>query len=360
MVMGVKAGWALAAALAAAAAPGPHAWAEGAPRSLRVLGEAVQPIGAMQPRFVIDAEVTPGEADFQSDVKGWFAALPPGGGSDEVEGACVEARCALTVDVGSDRLALSADLAGPTAPTGGKLTITDAEGRKLGEAPVRLAPITGPVPGLGELAPPGIIGSVELADLLMWNGAPTGFSYSDDEPVGWLERRALAEWQRAHGKSANGLILKEDLSALRREAQRAKAAAAWALLGDAKLGWTAGYPAALLPKVQGDGQHLQFASLDGAAVLTLSVDAPMSDQAFDAFVKRQSEDRPGVENRSYTRVNDDMEITYEEGGRVFSAAYHNRPQGFYRLEFVRPKARAALAPFDTILPRSLRVVDKAP
>jgi hypothetical protein len=200
---------------------------------------------------------------------------------------------------------------------------------------------------------------VELSDIQMWNGSPTDFSNVEEGPVRWLQRQAIAEWQAAQGRPANGLILKDELAMLRRQADKAKSAAGWAAMGDPAYGWTAGYPAALLPKAQVvSSREKRFSSADGQAVLVLSVGPPMSDKAFDAFVDRQVADRPGVSNRSYTRVNSDMEITYEEKGQVISSAYHNRENGFARLEFTRPAARRqTFAAFDTILPRSLRVTD---
>jgi hypothetical protein len=204
------------------------------------------------------------------------------------------------------------------------------------------------------------VGAVELSDILMWSGSPPGFSNGDDGPVGWLQRQALAEWQAAHARPANGLVLKDELAQLRREADKAKSAAGWAAMGEPSHGWTAGYPAALLPKAMAmGGGEKRFTSADGQAVLVVAIGPPMTSDAFDAFVDRQVAERPGVENRSYTRVNGDMEITYEEKGQVISAAYHNRRNGFARLQFSHPVARKqAFAAFDTILPRSLRVTDK--
>ena len=328
-------------------------------RPLRVLAEAVTPIGGAHTRFVIDAVIKPGESDFHSDVQGWFAALPPGAGSDTIEGTCVESKCALSGSLASGKMALSADLAGP-ALGGGRLILSDDDGRKVGESAMRFTLLNGPIPGLGELAPPGAVGAVELADLLMWSGSAPGFSNVEDGPVGWLQRQALAEWQAARSRPANGLVLKDELAMLRRDADKAKKAAGWAAMGEPARGWTAGYPAALLPRTApaGPGEK-RFTSADGQAVLVISVGPPLSEAAFDAFVERQVADRPGVENRSYTRVNGDMEITYEENGRVISAAYHNRPKGFARMEFSHPITRRGMfAAFETILPRSLRVTDE--
>jgi hypothetical protein len=351
----------LAALLGVALAAGPALTQSDPPgRPLRVLAEAVSSVGGLHPRFVIDAVITPGDSAFHSDVTGWFAALPPGAGSDTIEGSCVEAQCALSGNLATGKMALSADLAGDGPPAAVRLILSDDDGRKIGESVMRLTPVNGPIPGLGELAPPDAIGAVELSDILMWNGSPPGFSNGDDGPVGWLQRQALAEWQASHGRPANGLVLKADLAELRHQADKAKAAAGWAAMGDPSHGWTAGYPAALLPRtISGPPGEKRFTSNDGQATLVVAVGPPMSDADFDAFVERQVADRPGVENRSYTRVNGDMEITYEEKGQVVAAAYHNRRGGFARVEFTHPVSRKqTFATFDTILPRSLHVTDR--
>lgn len=343
--------WLLAATAAVLASPVLAKDPE--PRPLRVIGEAVSPVEGAPARFVIDAVITPGDAAFQGDVKGWFAALPPDGDSDEIEGACVEARCALSADGANGKLAISADLAGPGAPGAGKLAFTDNDD-KTHETALRFTAINGPVPGLGTLAPPGAIGAHELTDLLTWAGYPTGFSNSDDEEVDWLQRGALAEWQSGHERPGGGLILVEDLALLRAEAASAKQTAGWRELGGA--GWTGGYPAALLPKASGAAPEQRFTSADGAAVLVIAIDPPIGDEAWDAFVDKATEDRDGVESRSYTRVNDEMEITYEEKGRVVVGAFHRRDGGFARLEFSFPAdQRETYDRYVSILQRSLKV-----
>lgn len=344
----------LALMLAATAAP---ARGEEAPRLLRVLGETTSPVDGAPSRFVIDAEIRPGDADFQSEVSGWLAALSPTPDGDELEGACVEARCALSADLDYGKLALSADLTGIGAPGSGRLSFTESGEDRPREGAVKLTLVKGTIPGLGTLAPPGAVKAAELSELLMWNGEPTGFSNSSDEAVGWLQREALAEWQAGQDRPGAGLILEEDLARLRSETASAKAAAGWRALGDPARGWTAGYPAALLPAASAAGNQQTFTSADGAAVLVVAVDPPLDD--FDAFVDRQTEDRPGIERRSYTRVNDDMEINFEERGRVSAAAYHNREGGFVRLEFSYPaEQRETYERFEVILQRSLRVGDE--
>ncbi len=328
-------------------------------RVLRVVAEAVNPIGGMNPRFVIDAVITPGDGPFHSTVAGWFAALPPGEGADTIEGTCVENQCALSGSLSSGKMALAADIGG-ASPGAGRLILSDDEGKKIGESPMQLSIVKGPVPGLGELAPPGAVNGVELSDILMWNGAATGFSNDGDGAVGWLQRQALSEWQAGKSRPASGLILKEELATLRKETDKRKKAAGWAAMGEPALGWTAGYPAALLPRASAaPAGEKRFTSVDGQAALVVAIGPPLSDEAWDAFIEKQTTDRPGVSNRSYTRVNDDMEITWEENGKVIAAAYHNRKHGFAKLEFTHPQsASARYSAFATILTRSLRVTDE--
>jgi hypothetical protein len=358
----VRAIWSMAAVLglALAAAPAPRAEAQTGGRPVRVIMESVNLIGGLQPRFVIDGVITPGENIFHNEVQGWLASLPPGAGADTLEGSCVENQCALTAALSSGKMALSADLVSANPPTTGRLILSDDDGRKIGEGPMRITTITGPIPGLGELAPVNAVGAVELSDILMWNDSPTDFSHIDDGPIGWLQRQALAKWQGEQGRHANGLVLKDELALLRSRADKAKAKAGWAAMGGPAQGWTAGYPAALLPKAEVVNRWAKrFSSADGRAMLLVAVQPPMSAKAFDAFVAQQTADRPGVANRTYTRVNNDMEISYQQGGKVISSAYHNRARGFVRMEFSRPiEGAAAYEVFDMILPRSLRVTDQ--
>lgn len=334
---------------------------DAAPRPLRVLGEVVSPREGMPGRFVIDATLEPeGEDPFKTRMEGWLATLGEDPKGDDIEGACVEARCALTVDLGYEMLSISADLAGPGAPGGGRVILTDQEGAKH-EAQVRFTSIAGPVAGLGELAPPDAVRSVEMSDLLLWNGFATGFSNDfDDEPIDWLQRGSIRDWQAAQQRPGAGLVLVDDLARLRADAKAAKAAAGWTPLRGP--GWTAGYPAAILSKVETLGRERRYSSPDGQKVLVIAIDPPMDEAAWDAFVDRMTDDRPGVDRHGYTRVNDDMEISWDEKGRTVHAAYHNREGGLARVEYSAPATDETEAPdLAAILPRALVVTgDLAP
>jgi hypothetical protein len=350
------AGLAMLFALALAA----PANAEDGERTLLVLGEAVgaAPEG-MPTRIVIDAKLTAGDDSFKTDIEGWLADIGEGGKGDDIEGACVETRCAIGASLDYNKLAISADLAGPGAPGSGRMVLTDDEGKKLGEAQVRFSAITGPVEDLGTIAPQGAIRSLELADLLTWNGTNTGFSNAGDEEVGNFERSSVADWQSSAGRPGAGLILVEDLELLRKDAAAAQAKAGWTPISGP--GWKGGYPAALMPVAQTVGDERRFSSPDGKLKLVIATDPPLDDEAWDAFVDKMTEDQEGVDRHGYTRVNDDMEINWTEKGRYTTAAYHNRHKGLVRLEYSRPdgdEEEGGDGPdLNSILPRSLRVDD---
>ena len=84
----------------------------------------------------------------------------------------------------------------------------------------------------------------------------------------------------------------------------------------------------------------------------------MTDEAWDAFVDKATESRDGYETRGYTRVNSDMEINWESGGRITHAAYHNREGGLARLEYSLPVDDEAPPDYAVILARSLIAADE--
>ena len=338
---------------------GGSTWAEDAPRPLRLVGEAPTAQDPAPSRFVIDARIKPGDAPFQSTVEGWFAALPPAVGSGEISGSCVEARCALSADLDEGKLAITGDLAGPAAPSAGRFLMKDGDDKTVGQGAVSFSPAAGAIAGVGELAAPDAVSAAELAELLMWNGSETGFSNVDKDWPDDFEREALATWQGSNERPATGLILVADLAELRAKTAEAKAAAGWMPLGGAAQGWSAGYPAKLLPKASREGTEQRFDSADGKARLVVAIDPPLGGGGFDALVDKLTEDQPGQEDRSYTRVNDDMEISYREGGVVTSAYYHNREGALARVVFTYPADQGETYDlYKTVLPRSLKVTDE--
>ena len=330
---------------------------EDAGKVLRVIGESAA--GAPAPRqFVIDARLKPGDAPFQSTVSGWFAALSPDTGSGEIEGSCVESRCALSVDIDAGKLALTGDLAGSGPPGAGRITLK-GEDDKTVQGEVRFRPVSGPIEGLGELAAPDAVSATELSDLLLWNDSQGGFSNVDKDWPDSFERGVLAEWQGSNERPATGLILTADLQALRAAAAGAKAKAEWKPLGDPALGWSAGYPAALLPKASQAAAERRFESADGKVRLVVAVEPGQSGEDFDAFWEKTKARAEAGEGQGYTRVNSDFEISWQEKGTTVTAAAHNREGGLARLEFSYPADQEdTWGPYKAILPHSLRVTDE--
>jgi hypothetical protein len=330
-----------------------------AARPLRVIGAAPAAQDPAPQRFVIDAVIKPGDAPFQATVEGWFAALPPSTGSGELTGSCVEARCALSADLDDGKLAITGDLAGPGAPTAGRFVMKDGDDKTVGQGAVSFALATGEIEGVGALAAPDAVSAAELDDLLEWSGPGTGFSNVDKDWPDDTEREALAGWQGAAGKPVTGLILIADLAELRAETAKAKAEAGWTALGDPNQGWTAGYPAKLLPAASRVGNERRYDSADGKARLVVAIDPPLDRDAFDTLVDTLTADRDGVEDRSYVRVNDEMEISFKENGVITSAAYHRRDGGLARIVFTYPAGQAdTYDRFKDLLPRSLKAADK--
>jgi hypothetical protein len=322
-------------------------------RSLRLLGET-QGLGEGAPRrFVLDVEVAPGDAPFKSDVSGWLAVLPPETGSGEVSGSCVEEACAISVDLDDGKLSLTGPLGAARASTG--------RARYGDEGPTGQAsftPLAGAVPEVGELAAPDAVTASELREILMWNGSPTGFSNFESEGApSDFERDALAVWQGSNDRPATGLVAAADLQALRDGARAEKAKGGWTVIGDPALGWSAGYPAALLPQASRAGAEQRFASADGKALLVIAVEPPRSDEAFDALVEEETASRPEREDVGYTRVNGDMEVSYTEKGVRTLRAWHARRGGLARVTFTYPAGDDAWAMYDDILRRSLKVTD---
>jgi hypothetical protein len=324
-------------------------------RPLRLVGEAPS-LGEQAPkRFIIDATVEPGDAPFKSEVSGWLSALPPDIGSGEVSGSCVEDACALSADLDQGKLALTGPLIAKAGPIAGKASF----GEEGAAGAARFTILTGTTTELGELAPRDAVTAAELRDLLAWNGSPTGFSNAEgDGPPGDMERGALAGWQQSAGRPMSGLILVEDLKALREGARAEKAKAGWTPIGDAAHGWSCGYPAALLPQKAIAGAEQSFTSADGKAKLVVAIEPARSDEAFDAIVEEETADHAGREDVGYTRVNGDMEVSYTEKGVRTIKAWHARRDGMARLVYSFPAGDESYGRYDTILARSLKVTDE--
>jgi hypothetical protein len=326
---------------------------------MRLQGEAPSAADPAPKVFVIDARVTPGDSDFQTTIDGWFAASAAPPSSGELSGSCVQAKCVLSGELENGKFILTGDFGDASGPVAAHFVVKDDDDKTIQEGAASVQPLTGPIAGLGALAAPDAINEIQLDDLLLWNDqtVSTG-SPPSDEPPSSSQRDSLAAWQGQNGRLATGLIFATDLSELRADADAARKKAGWTQLGDAAHGWSAGYPAAILPKASRNGAEQRFASADGAAALVVAVDPPMTSDDFDAFVDKMTADRAGRSQVSTERVNGDLEMGYEEGGVVTAAAYHNRDGGLARVVFTYPaKAKDLYEPYETIVQHSLTVTD---
>jgi hypothetical protein len=337
-----------AAALLAGAAS-----ADDGDRKLRLIGKGSAPAPAS---FVIDATISKGYEPLQSSVSGWLAALPPDSASGEVSGSCVEDRCVLTVDLDDGTLTLTGDFAkaGGTTYQGRALKADSSDETTKAESTATYTAVGDDIPGLGRLAPDGAVSEHELASLVVWTGGSYGFNYPDVGPPGDMEREALGLWQAQGDRPGRGLILVDQLAALRAEAAAAKAKAKWtAVTGK---GWSGGYPAALLSP---DGPN-RFTSADGKLSLTYAVDPPVDDDGWDAVVEKGHEEQDGRDVQGYTRVNDDFEVTTVEGGVRTFTVYHRRRGAVVRAALVYPSdAPGGLDGYDSILTREFTAGDDA-
>ena len=311
----------------------------------------------MATAFVLDLQVTPGD-DAQSDIEGWFAATLAPAASSEVSGHCVELHCALTGALANAKLTLTGALGDP-AGGAGRFVIKDDDGKTIQSGAVTLSPLTGPVPGLGALAAPDAINEADLDDLLMWGQQTVSSGSPPTDPLpSHTQHEALASWQEAKERLATGLIFAADLNQLRQERAAAEKAAGWTPLGDPAHGWSAGYPAALLPVAGPAGPERRFSSADGKARLVVAIDPPMSSDDFDVLAHKLIGDQPGRENLNSIRVNGDLEARFEEAGVVTVLAYHNREGGLGRLVLTYPAKRSdAFSPFEVIVQRQFKVAD---
>jgi hypothetical protein len=332
-------------------------------KTLRLIGEALTAADPAPKAFVIDLTVSPGDSGAQTSLEGWLASTAAPAISGEVSGACIETHCTLTADLDGPKLTITGDFGAAAGPAAARFTLKDSDDKLVGEGTATLKPLGGEVAGFGPLAEPGAASAAELDELLTWSHeAPTSGTPPGDEPPDSFQRETLATWQGEQGRLATGLIFTADLAQLRANEAAAKKAAGWTALGDAAHGWSAGYPAAVLPNASRAagkaGPEQRFASADGNAVLVVAVGPPMSDADFDAFVEKITADRDTRSGVNMTRVNGDLQLRYVEGGVVNVEAYHNREGGLARIEFTYPdKGGDAYAPYETILQHGLTVTD---
>ena len=330
----------LAFALILIAAP---ALAEDAPRTLRLVGSAPMGEGGATQRFAIDALVKAGDGPLQTRVEGWLAGLDPVTEAlpalmGEIEGACVDERCALSADLGERKLLLSGDLTKPGAPTG-KFVLQDSEDKVLAQGAATFAAFSDTLPGVGKLVAPGAVTGQDIAEPLLWAGFSTGYANTEDDPPEESERTTFAEWQAAKGRQPTGLISVDDLAALRAEAATAKTGAGWTPVPGLG-GWKAGYPAKLLRSLSAAStpSERRYASDDGKVVLVTRTEAPLDGDAWDAFVKTETSDADGRETHGYARINDDFDLNYTLKDRTTVAYFFSGDKGMRRMEFSYPTA----------------------
>ena len=326
-------------ALALLAAP---AFAHQAPETRRWLGElAGAPEGAPV-RIVVDARRSPGYQPFQTQLEGWLAVLAPVSAGDDFDETCVSGRCAITAGLDAGELAIAADLAGDkTGPVEGEYTYT-ANGEAPVKGAVRFTPLAGPPPGLSAFVPPDAVTAQELSGMLDILGFEQGFTNDfATQPPTDRERRGVAQWQAARQRGGGGLILTDDLALLRKEAEAERWKHFWQNIQGR--GWQGGYPAGILDIASGAGTDetgRRFTSEKGDAYVEFSNRPPVTDAAWEALVEERTADRPGREGRGYTRVNDDLEVAYAEGGQNVSEVYHRREGSLVRMILSYPAAEA--------------------
>ena len=342
-----------ASVLACAACAGEDAGAV-----LRLIGEAPA-LGPDGPaHFAIDARVTREAGETHSEVKGWLTTLPPQSQSGEVEGSCVGKSCELSVDLTVHKLTLSGQILDLSGKTEGEFKTSDNDPATPlpASGAVSFTPFVDTAPGLGELVKPDAISSRELDDLLLWTGVNPAFGDDDAHPIEDFQREHLVSWQQQNERPMTGLLTTADLALLTTQRAAAQKTAGWVVLGAPGLGWSAGYPAALLPKASRAGVEQRFASADGAASLVVAIDPPLTNDDFDALVEKLIHN-PGAGRASngYTRTGPDMQISYVEADKAISEVYYNRPAGLARLIFAYPNGQNAYADIDATITYSLKI-----
>ena len=148
---------------------------------MRLIGEAASAADPAPKAFVIDALVSAGDSDEQTRIEGWFAAIAAPAASGSVTGTCIENRCTLTASLDGNTFDLTGDFGGAAGPVAARFALKDGDDKVVQTGAATLAPLNGPVPGLGPLAEVGAITeSAQLDELLVWahqtvpSGSPPG------------------------------------------------------------------------------------------------------------------------------------------------------------------------------------------
>ena len=311
-------------------------------KPLRLLVDAPTIGDAGPAHLVIDAWATKGDEAGQTDVKGWFSALPPLTGSGPIKGKCAEQHCRLSLS-GDYKFLLSGDLLGLAGPAAGKFEIAGDEDLAGVTGAASFAPFTDAIPGVGILAKADAVDAATLDNLLSWDSS--GSVFGDSNLLDNIQREELALWQTDSGRPSTGLLTTADLDLLVSQRAEKRKALGWATLGAAGQGWTAGYPAALLPNASRTGHEQKFASADGAASLVIAIDPPMSNEAFSALPDKLKQERPEV---NYEGGNDELKVDYVENGKAVVILYRNRAGGLLRMVYTHPDGDN---PYTSVEPR---------
>jgi hypothetical protein len=352
----------LVIALCALALAHPSAADDKAPTVLRFIGEAPSVGEAGPSRFVIDAMATRGDAPDQMGVKGWLGSLPPLNDNGEIQGQCVAKQCTLIAEVQGHEMALSGELLGASGPVRGRFEIKgDVSAELASKGAAGFTPFADDVPGLGTLVKPGAVDSRSLDELLLWQNIDPAFGDDETHPLEDTQHDHIAAWQQSAGRPVNGLLLVDELDMLTKARTAAQKAAGWTTLGSPAEGWSAGYPAALLPKASRTGAEQHFDSGDGKASLVIAVDPPMNSDDFDALSdKLHAEASANAEasSLSFTRTGPDIQYAYAKAGQTVDAVYYNRKGGLVRLVYSYPSGEGPLSDIATVIAGSLRMSDQ--
>ena len=314
---------------------------------------------AQRPRpagFVIDAVISKGYEPLQSQVSGWFSALPPDAASDDISGSCIEDRCVLNVDLEDGKLSLTGDFAkaGATAFQGRAILSESYGDTPKGEAPATYTSSWATTfPASAGWRPTGAVGEHELAALAVWAGATYGFNYTDDGPPGDMERDALGQWQAGGRAAGPG---PDPGRPARRPARRGGRREGQGAL-DARRGQGLEGGLSRRPAVAGGPRPLRLGRRQGEHRL-FGVGAGRRRRLGRAVDEAHAED-DGRDVQGYTRVNDDMEVTMLEGGTRTFVVLHRRKGGVAKMVLTYPnEAPGGLDAYEAILPREFMVTDE--
>jgi hypothetical protein len=340
----------------------PAAAAPGDASSVALLGEAPSLAPSGPQRFVLYLEIVEGEKGEKSQASGSFSGLPPSTDSGLITtGACAGKHCDLSVQLDSVQFDLHGDLAGLAGSTEGAFEITDhgAEGAAAKGA-VTFKSLPDAVPELGERVKAEALTGPKLRELMIWNGMSVAFNGDGAESFDDLQGDDIATWQDQNHRPKTGVLFTSDLAAMTDQRDKAQKAAGWTPLGEAAGGWTAGYPAVLLPQVSRAGAERRFSSADGKALLVIAVDPPLSQadfEALEASLHSDGDPATGESHHNLIGTGNDVRIDYTVNGKAVTKIYRNREGGVARLVYTCPDGDNPFADIAPQVTNSLTISD---